>query len=113
MAASANESIAAIPLVLVLEASDALVERCRSAVGSLARVAGVPLEAASSFAGKTRVRAIVLTVDAYGRNAQPVTDLARRLQARVVKLPSEQMPNRYLEEVLVDAVGSSGVRRRF
>jgi hypothetical protein len=112
MSAQANRPSTLLPIVLVIDGSESLVERCRAVMADRATVISCELTTAPRIGSTWRVRAIMVTADAFGAAPQAIGDLARRLCARLIKLPSEQMPDRYIGEALFAAVGLSGVRRR-
>jgi len=96
MNAPANRPSTLLPIVLVVDASESLLERCRALMADRATVLACELATAPRVASTWRVRAIIVTADAFGAAPQAIGDLARRLCARLVKLPSELMPDRYM-----------------
>ena len=111
MNAPAHQPAPALPVVVLVDASERLIERCRIALAANACVLGSDVEGIGAVASAHRVRVLVVTAAVYGSATHQISDVARRLCARLVKLPSEDMPDRYLVEAITTALGSSGVRR--
>jgi hypothetical protein len=100
------------PVVLAVGLSADLTKRCReAAIAGQALLVEAGIASTATMAAQTRPLAIVILEDVYAFDADSFDALAIDVNAQIVRLTQEDIPQEELEDLIVNAIGEAELTR--